>query len=200
MLPIILYKNEWFESVLKSFDSSLKIGVAGGDSLDLFLEYCKNKLHPNLYLKFIVIDDRDVEQSSPYSNYGKLRLKLGDKFSITRIQHVWDCRINSCKIDLIILGMGEDGHIASIFPEMNEVDIKTGGCAYKTLKPFGNPLLKRFSLQEGVIHSAKKVVLTISSEIKLQLLKDFMFMDDDSVPVVRLIKQHPNLVICKVFK
>ena len=96
--------------------------------------------------------------------------------------------------------MGEDGHIASIFPEMNEVDIKTGGCAYKTLKPFGNPLLKRFSLQEGVIHSAKKVVLTISSEIKLQLLKDFMFMDDDSVPVVRLIKQHPNLVICKVFK
>lgn len=68
-------------------------------------------------ISLMLTDDRQVSTDHPASNFGKLSQAFANKpVKITRLVDHMDVP----KSDIVWIGMGADGHIASLFPRMNE--------------------------------------------------------------------------------
>ncbi|MCB0517493.1 MAG: 6-phosphogluconolactonase [Lewinellaceae bacterium] len=71
--------------------------------------------------------------------------------------------------DLILLGMGEDGHIASIFPDQMQLLDTSKVCAVATHPVSGQ---QRITLTGKVINHAAKVAFLVTGNSKRQVVKD----------------------------
>ena len=92
---------------------------------------------------------------------------------------------------VMLLGMGEDGHFASLFPKLIETnpdyfDIESGAEIFFT-EPMGNPCHKRVSMNLSMILESKNIFLLVSSEKKLQVLNQAK--SDKSLPLYYLLNQ-----------
>lgn len=183
----------------KPNDSDYTIGLAGGESPCPFINFFLYNHEKLRTLSFVMIDDRVVDEQSQDSNLGELKRKVGHHFPITSVQSIWENAEQTRPLDLLILGMGEDGHIASIFPNMKVSDYILRGCAYKTITSMGNPSFRRFSLTLDTLLAARKILLVMSSEKKYESLNKFLVDKQEGLPVVQMIKKHKNLKICKIY-
>jgi 6-phosphogluconolactonase len=79
-------------------------------------------------------------------------------------------------LDLILLGIGEDGHTASLFPETSALEIHDPWVV-------ANPVLKlettRLTLTAPVINSARAVNFLVAGEGKAEALKQILEEDAD---------------------
>ena len=101
---------------------------------------------------------------------------------------------------VMLLGMGEDGHFASLFPKLIETnpgyfDIESDAEIFFT-EPMGNPCHKRVSMNLSMILQSKNIFLLESSEKKLQVLNQAK--SDQSLPLYYLLNQ--NKVEVKIIK
>ena len=92
---------------------------------------------------------------------------------------------------VMLLGMGEDGHFASLFPKLIETnpdyfDIESDAEIFFT-EPMGNPCHKRVSMNLSMILESKNIFLLVSSEKKLQVLNQAKA--DQSLPLYYLLNQ-----------
>lgn len=73
------------------------------------------------------------------------------------------------QFDLVLLGMGDDGHTASIFP--HEMDLWEGGdhCVVATHPDSGQ---KRVSITGSVINKAKEVIFLVTGDSKAEKVKE----------------------------
>ena len=80
------------------------------------------------------------------------------------------------RFDLILLGLGEDGHTASLFPETSALDVSDRGVVV-------NPVLKlgtsRLTLTIPVINAARAVTFLVAGEDKARTLKEVLEGDAD---------------------
>ncbi len=78
--------------------------------------------------------------------------------------------------DLILLGIGEDGHTASLFPETSALDVTDRWVV-------ANPVLKlettRLTLTIPVINAAKAVTFLVAGEGKAEALREILEGDAD---------------------
>ncbi len=78
--------------------------------------------------------------------------------------------------DLILLGLGEDGHTASLFPETSALDVSDRWVVV-------NPVLKlgtsRLTLTIPVINAARAIVFLVAGENKARALKEVLEGDAD---------------------
>ncbi|MCA1688604.1 MAG: 6-phosphogluconolactonase [Actinobacteria bacterium] len=78
--------------------------------------------------------------------------------------------------DLILLGLGEDGHTASLFPETSALDVTDRWVV-------ANPVLKlettRLTLTVPVINAARAVVFQVAGEGKAAALREILEGDAD---------------------
>ena len=96
--------------------------------------------------------------------------------------------------DLIILGMGEDGHIASLFPGSPLLFEKK-----KTviLDPYERNGTLRMTLSLPVFTNASETIIFLSGSIKYKLLKSNK--SRFNLPIDLLIKNNKNITaICSV--
>lgn len=77
---------------------------------------------------------------------------------------------NTPIMDLIILGMGEDGHVASLFPENMEEDIKKTEHTFSVVA--SKPPPHRLTLSYPILHTARNVWVVISGKGKEGALRD----------------------------
>lgn len=85
------------------------------------------------------------------------------------------------QLDIIVLGMGEDGHTASLFPEAPELEAAfktTARCA--AITPITAPHL-RMTLTAPYIAQARKILLHITGQSKKRLLNQWL-ADNASQP------------------
>ena len=103
---------------------------------------------------------------------------------------------------IMLLGMGEDGHFASLFPKLIETnpeyfDLESDSEIFFT-EPMGNPCHRRVSMNLSMILESKDIFLLVSSEKKSEVLNQAK--SDKSLPLYYLLNQSKvDLKIIKDF-
>jgi 6-phosphogluconolactonase len=173
-------------------DSNMNIAISGGSSPDnLFRlwtgDYSKLIDWKNINLFWV--DERCVSPDHPDSNYGRAFnnfIKFVDipssnvfriKGEIDNLTAALDYEAivrkklnNKPGFDLVILGIGEDGHTSSVFPGQNELYV-----ADYLYMPSSNPYnnQKRVALTLSGILQSKEIVFYVDGPSKLQIFKEF---------------------------
>ena len=94
-------------------------------------------------------------------------------------------------VSLTVLGLGEDGHIASLFPGMNPDSLPVHHCI--AVAPPIAPSL-RVSLSLEMLANSEQIVLVVTDERKQRLLDRITEKPDPELPVVWLL-QHSKTKI-----
>lgn len=137
------------------------------------------------------VDERCVPENDPASNYGSAKKDFLNRVPIPKTQlypmpgelppkqgaqkyqkalidffHLEDGRLPT--FDLIFLGMGTDGHTASLFPGHRTVDEKE---KMVVAVKGGDPNVNRLTLTLPVLNRARQIVFLISGKEKAATLK-----------------------------
>jgi 6-phosphogluconolactonase len=92
-------------------------------------------------------------------------------------------------LDLVLLGMGADNHIAALFPNSPAL-IKPDALCLPVDRPDG---LKGLTLTAPALESARTILLIVTGESKADAVARAVKGDDDPMSrPVRLLAQHPN--------
>lgn len=89
-------------------------------------------------------------------------------------------------LSLTVLGLGEDGHIASLFPGMNPDLADTHHCV--AAAPPVAPSL-RVSLSLKLLAQSERIVLVVTGESKRRLLDQLTINPDTKIPIVWLLQR-----------
>lgn len=92
-------------------------------------------------------------------------------------------------LDLIFLGMGEDGHIASLFPELS-AKIMDISVPFLVVKNSPKPPPTRISLSYKTIFAAKNIWILISGSGKAAALRDSL-STNGKTPLAHVIAARP---------
>ena len=93
--------------------------------------------------------------------------------------------------NVMLLGMGEDGHFASLFPKLIQTnpeyfDLRSEPEIFFT-DPMGSPCHKRASMNLSMILESKNIFLLVSSKKKFEVLNQAK--SDKSLPLFYLLNQ-----------
>ena len=104
--------------------------------------------------------------------------------------------------NVMLLGMGEDGHFASLFPKLiytnPEYFDKTAKPEIFFTEPMGNPCHKRVSMNLSMILQSEIIFLLVSSQKKMEVFN--RAKNDKSLPLYFLLNQDKiNINIVKDF-
>jgi len=91
-------------------------------------------------------------------------------------------------LSLVILGLGADGHIASLFPGMI-LDTNSASLCQAAAPPAAPSL--RISLSLRALLNSDRVVLAITGKEKRQLVDRLVQSPDPDIPFVRLMQSRP---------
>ena len=166
-----------FVGAAKAASRRVVVALAGGETPRLSYQLLGQKLEEQSAwdtVDFIPTDERDVADNHPRRNDKMLRETLGKNARILSIESFLKSE-GVPKIDFAILGMGEDGHIASIFP----VGI--------------NPPEARLTLPLETFIAVDKAVLLITGKNKNAALHRFLTAAESNTPVRELFYwRHEN--------
>lgn len=130
-------------------------------------------------------DDRRVADDHPASNFGKIHAALGNSgASFERL----DEGAVVAPFDLVWLGMGEDGHVASLFPHMHAL-VRPGPTVISTT-PIPLPPeapFDRLTLNHKALKATKEIILVVTGASKKALIEGVL-AGDDSYPVADFLR------------
>lgn len=183
--------------------------LSGGSTpKELYKKLSEKKL-PWSKVTIGLVDERYVNQTSEFSNEKLIRDTLfqNEAINATFVSMVYDERdelINlkqTCeayqkfdRLDAIILGMGEDGHTASIFPNDSASIIaqQTSQRVALTNAPV-NPV-KRISCSIDFLDKAENTFLFFTGEKKLKVLEEAF---DYNYPIAHFFNEKTNIYFSK---
>ena len=126
-------------------------------------------------------DERCVPSDHADSNYRLGREALLERVGAANAVHPMRCeegtdpyqlRLGELgRIDVIHLGLGADGHTASLFPESAALDADPGRLVSLNEDPTGNNEHQRMTLTLAGIARARQVIFTVSGEEKRDALQ-----------------------------
>jgi len=147
-------------------------------------------------------DERFVSKRSKNSNYKlayetfikKINVSKNNIFSInTNIKNITKCSQNYSNLlkkyfknkkicfDIFLLGMGEDGHVASIFPNSDELSRKF------ISKPVVRKDFKRITLSLNIINNSKKIIVWLNNKNKANKFNKLIY-EGKKIPINNLKK------------
>jgi 6-phosphogluconolactonase len=130
-------------------------------------------------------DDRCVPDDHPASNFGRIHAALG-KTGATFERLVAGAAV--APFDLVWLGMGEDGHVASLFPHMR-AELRPGATVIATT-PIPLPTeapFDRLTLNWKALKATKAIILVVTGAAKRALIEKAIDGDDD-YPVSNILR------------
>ncbi len=171
----------------------LNIAISGGETPKNFFKYIKDNYADVFQWRFVRlfwVDERCVPPMNPESNFGQAYHYLLKYASIPEtnifrmmgenepeqeairyaetLATVLPCKNNIPKFDIVLLGLGEDGHIASIFPDQKELLFSKRTVEVATHPETGQ---KRITLTGKTICNADNVWFLVTGKSKAKVLK-----------------------------
>ena len=148
--------------------------------------------------RFVDSDHKDSNQKLLYNHFIKNKAKDIKFFPLTKN---FLKKTNFKKpFDITLLGMGEDGHFASLFPDMiNDNDAFDLNESPKILitPPQGNPYLPRITMNLSLIMKSINIVLLIKGKAKQDIFNKAK--KDEDLPIHYLIKnRNKNFFVEKI--
>ncbi len=192
--------TDWLKDILKD-RNSVTIALSGGSTPKSIFDYWSANHVDDIDWKSIYLfwgDERCVPPTDEQSNYKMTKDHLLDNVPIPeknifrikgennpadeakRYSNLLEMEVDMVddvpSFDIVILGMGDDGHTASIFP--HEIDLWDSEeyCVVATHPDSGQ---KRVSLSGDVINNAKRVAFLVTGANKAEKVeKIFSSLDD----------------------
>lgn len=174
--------------------TAFHLAVSGGKTPDLLFDIMSKKFpHSYLWQKvhFWWVDERMVSADDPESNFGTVNRRLFSKIvipgeNIHRIKGENDPQAEAISysdqvrerlmhqkglpaFDLILLGMGDDGHTASIFPDQMHLLGSTHICEVAVNPQSGQ---RRVTLTGRVINNASAVCFIVTGAGKAERMAE----------------------------
>ena len=140
-------------------------------------------------------DERCVPADDPHSNQLLGRRALLERVGAANAVYPMRCdegpepyqlRLGEMgKLDLIHLGLGPDGHTASLFPNSAALDADPGQLVAFNEDPSGRNQLARMTLTFGGIARARLVIFTVAGESKRKAMQ--AVVDGEDLPAARVV-------------
>jgi 6-phosphogluconolactonase len=188
-----------------------RIAVPGGRTPDvIYKALLGNKVIDWSKVTLIPTDDRLVPAADPLSNYGKLGgyfaskganlVSLVDEAALGDYQEagrVADQRLAQLQwpLDLVCLGMGADGHTASIFPGPDLERAVAGPKERRAVGVRPDPMpadaaVERVTLTGAALASARAVMIVIMGDEKRRVLEQALKEGPlSSMPIGRVVAE-----------
>lgn len=179
--------------------------LSGGSTpKPLYLSLGKESFKGNPNLHFGLIDERFVDTNDGNSNEKMIKECLGSESDIKGMIYRLDSYEKNLELvneayvtfkqrtDLSILGMGTDGHTASIFPGDENSDLPRRSNdkeVYNTNAPV--PPIRRITCSKALICDSKIIYLIITGKDKKKVLLD----NEMNLPIHDILKQRPDIHI-----
>jgi 6-phosphogluconolactonase len=174
----------------------MSVALSGGSTPELLFSLLGDHFSRSARWDYVHLfwgDERCVPPDDPESNFGMAKRKFIDKINIPMsnihrirgeempeeeaIRYAGDISANTRLrnglpiMDLIILGLGEDGHTASIFPENREL-LKSGRVCEVAIHPVTSR--KRVTITGPTINNAASVAFLITGKKKAPVVESIL--------------------------
>lgn len=180
------------------------VAVSGGSLPKILSKHLVNNSHIEFDKWHIFFaDERCVPLSHPDSNYHELRKELLDRLPLSRQPHVYTMNQQHIhapataaadyqqqlhdhfkgvvpEFDVILLGMGPDGHCCSLFPGhslLNEHHLYVA-----SIEDSPKPPSKRITFTLPIIHHARKNVFVATGQGKQEMLFNMLHRPEMKLP------------------
>jgi len=221
---IHIYKNseEFAEEAAQRISSFIKdelkekgvvrIALSGGkSSVPVYNKLADEKSVPWSRVILFLTDERYVPLNSKDSNYAMIKENLADRVSNLRRFYHYNTRDpikiivdqyektlmaqdGSPLFDLVILGMGADGHTASLFPYDSALHEKNRLVAHT--QKLDQNAQDRMTLTFPAIMDSKKIIFLVHGKEKQKVINDLINGNHsiDQLPAKKILG-HPNVEI-----
>jgi len=192
--------------VLQEGGGKVRIGLSGGKTpVPVYKALAKSNEIDFSQIEFLLVDERHVPFDHPDSNYGMVHSIFGAVGA--KIHHV-DTALsiqeavaayggvlsNISELDLVILGVGVDGHIASLFPHSKALGEENVLVAHTTTDLF--PVRDRMSMTFPMIMKARRVLILLSGGEKQSVADELSLGSKtaEEFPARKLL-EHPDVTL-----
>jgi 6-phosphogluconolactonase len=186
-----------------------RVAVSGGTTFaTLFRHWApevRKRTEAGESLRFFVVDERKVPFEDPQCNWKScyedllLPAGLGEQkahYVTTASEYgkllASEFGAGPVLFDTVFLGMGEDGHTASLFPGKPTLNDLESDVIDVTDSP--KPPAERVTLGLKPIRAARELVLVALGAGKADMLRR-VFDGDESLPITLALKDHPRAVL-----
>ncbi len=203
---------EYIISVCKKKKGKIHVALSGGLTPGpIYKSFAKRHDIQFGKLEIFEVDERYVDHADPNSNYKLIEetlIKPLNKRGQSASFHAFNTflSIKEClkkyeeelesvdQFDLCILGIGRDGHIASLFPKVKALHEKKKKVAHTITSDF--PVRDRLTLTFSPILSSKKILILVQGKEKRSIIEELRngLKREDEFPSKKLLK-HPNCIV-----
>jgi 6-phosphogluconolactonase len=185
--------------LIGSCQAPFRIALAGGSTPKLLYQHLSRRkdidwLSVELYLG----DERMIPASDPRSNENMIREMLGAVLDSAKFFPIYTgadqaetarqyASLLPSRLDLAILGVGDDGHTASVFPDTEEQDRNVYGTRWPEAAREEDTVMERVTLSLSYLANSAAVYFLVAGEKKAQRVADATHGRGDS-PSARLAR------------
>lgn len=157
--------------ILDSTASPFVLACSGGSSgIACFTALAEVDI-PWSNVEILFVDERCVPWDTPEANGYAIGLALGRRVTELSGFHRMSCDegpepygtllASLGKIDLVQLGLGPDGHFASLFPESNALIDPSGSLVARNFDPSGQNPYDRITMTISALKMARRTLVTV---------------------------------------